>query len=143
MSDKETRKRRGSVIARSWVPDQKLRHDRRACVELSSIKHVDGKQPIVVPSRLLIFTAHCGEFSLRVLLDSGAQANFISATAVQKASLQKRCLATPMYVRHSNGVEIQVTTEVPGVELVFQRNALCVNCIEIPNLNYDGILGQV
>ena len=47
-----------------------------------------------------------------------------------------------MYVRHSNGVEIQVTTEVPEVELVFQHNSLYASCIEIPDLNYDVILGQ-
>ena len=79
---------------------------------------------------------------MRVLLDSGAQSNFISAAAVRRAGLSRRQLRTPLYVRHSDGVEMAVTTEAPNVELVFQQCVSRVSCIEVPSLNYDVILGQ-
>ena len=78
---------------------------------------------------------------MRVLLDSGAQSNFISATAVRRACLPTQRLRTPLYVRHSDGVELAVVAEAPSVELVFQQCSTQVSCIEVPNLNYDVILG--
>ena len=103
---------------------------------------MEDKQELVTPSKLLIFTAHCSGYPLRVLLDSGAQSNFISAAIVKKASLSRRRLMTPMYIRHSNGVESEVAAEVPSIKLVFRESSFCVSGIEVPDLNYDIILGQ-
>ena len=128
---------------RSWVPDQKPLHGLGDKVELSSIKYKEGaRQGPVAASKLLVFTAHCGGYPMRVLLDSGAQSNFISAAAAQRASLQERRLQTPLHVRHSNGLEMEVTMEVPNVELVFRQSSMCVNAIKVAHLNYDIILGQ-
>ena len=124
MSDKETGKRSASVINRPWVPDLKSTRGRKVRVELSSLEHRKGNQSTAAPSGLLIFTAHCGEYPMRVLLDSGAQSNFISAAAARKASLHMRRPETPLYVRHSNGVEMEVTAEVQDIELVFQQSSI-------------------
>ena len=143
MPKKTPGKRRRSVTKRPWGSDHTPSpHGREALLELTSIKHADDIQHMAASQPLLIFTAHCGECPMRVLLDSGAQSNFISATAVKRAGLCVRPLRTPLYVRHSNGVEMTVTTEAPNVELVFQQCSTGVSCIEVPSLNYDVILGQ-
>ena len=130
------------MTKRSWVPDHKPSYDLGGQLELSSIKHHVEIANQAGPRQLLTFTAHCGESPVRVLLDSGAQSNFISAAAAETASLGKRQLTRPFYVRHSNGSVLEVNTEVPDVELTFQHSSLCVSCIEVPRLNYDIILGQ-
>ena len=121
MPKKTPGKRHQSVIKRPWGSDHTpLPHGREALLELSSIKHPDDNQHMAAFQPLLVFTAHCDECPMRVLLDSGAQSNFISATAVKRAGLCVRLLWTPLYVRHFDGVEMAVTIEAPNVEFVFQ-----------------------
>lgn len=119
MPQQKAGKRTGSVTERSWVPDQTVAHDLERQLELSSIKHHDNIADQAPLSQLLIFTAHCGESPVRVLLDSSAQSKFISAAAVKRTCLTKRALARPFYVRHSNGTVLEVNTEVPDIELTF------------------------
>ena len=111
--------------------------------ELSSIAEsaTTPYRPLI-SGRLFTFTAYCGEQPVFVLLDSGAQSNFISSEAVQRLQLPRQRLMESTAVRHSNQCSATVESFVSNIQLVFQDNDITVCCIEVPNLNYDIILGQ-
>ena len=111
-------------------------------VEISSIEETNSAVQDVFSSRLFRFTVCCGGRSLQVLLDSGAQGNFINASTVNRLGLERQRLPKVIRVRHSNRSGIDTMYYIADVLLRFQNNTVNVCCIEVPDLNYDVLLGQ-
>src|SRR5690242_17581905 len=70
---------------------------------------------------LIKLTVLVGDVELKALLDSGAQGNYISRTAVERAGLKPRYKTNPYPLRVANGEpmpgEETVTLEVRGAPL--------------------------
>ena len=111
-------------------------------IELSSIDQTDGTISNMFSGKLFNYTVRCGDCLVTVLLDGGAQGNFIDAKIVQKLGLRRQRLPRAVSVRHSNRTAIDIQYCVPEVQLYFQNNVVTACCIEVPELNYDVLLGQ-
>ena len=135
-------KRKRSVNTGSWFSDRCKKYDSVITTELSSIaESATTPYGLLISDRLFMFTAYCSEQPVFVLLNSGAQSNFISSQAVQRLQLPRQHLIESTAVRHSNQCSATVESFVSNIQLVFQDNNIIVCCIEVPNLNYDIILG--
>ena len=82
---------------------------------------------------------------LKALLDSGAQGNYISRTAVERAGLKPRYKTNPYPLRVANGEpmpgEETVTLEVRGAPLRLQQHRENLDLDILRTAAYNVILG--
>ena len=144
MPNKEEGKRQGAIDngSRTISPKPTIDPPKNVVVELSSIEQAE-KTCNIFSGELFQYTVRCGGCVLQVLLDSGAQGNFINACTVQKLGLPRQRLPKAVWIRHSNQAGAEAEFFVANVQLQFQNNVVSVCCIEVPNLNYDVLLGQL
>ena len=94
---------------------------------------------------LIKLTVSIGDVQLKALLDSGAQGNYISRTAVERAGLQPRYKKNLYPVRVANGEpmpgEDTVTLEIRGAPIQLQHHAEKLDLDILGTAAHDVILG--